>query len=49
MMLTAFIREESGKKSQFSARIIRFKVKNLKIEKEESLEIKKVEKGLQKN
>jgi hypothetical protein len=41
MMLTAFIREESGKKSQFSPGIIRFKIKNLEIGKEKSLEIKK--------
>ena len=41
MMLTVFIREESGKKSQFSPRTINIKLKNLKTEKEKNLEIRK--------
>jgi len=40
-MLTAFIREESGKKSQFLPGTINIKLKNLKIEKEKNLEIRK--------
>jgi len=40
-MLTAFIREESGKKSQFSLGTINIKLKKLKTEMEKNLGIRK--------